>query len=827
MKKKTLSIVLILLFGISLGFASQTVSAEISGANKTVSGESMLTFEYDSDPADIIEENPEAPDIEDIVDGIESFSNEGDTVYTGDDIIPEELLPGMEWVYLEIELNAIYIWDDHDDSSQGDIFIRFVPNYWIGEPLANGWLNYEDTYIDTAEYQIDDGAEAWYNFTEPLLLYSGWTVLSCMYLNVYDYDLGTDDDLGWAGWFYENPADIEGYFELPTWDDDANDLGDADLAFNVTILDTNSTFTATDLTELFQPFLFDDDNTDTSDPDGLFARVIHGFDTEINMGSLCIQYLYYWGEVYFDGFFGDSLIHYDDYELVQVYLNLTYTDFPMAYRFVFDNHDVATYSDTEWRDSMEYSIYEWDVETSGPYWQIVSNSEDLRPLLGENYNATYQFRNLSEYVEHYAGCYGGVPTLLLTVETYNHQFAIGDTGGVILGQYYIEPFTDDLIELCYLLVNDSFSLGVHNVNGESSPYYAPFAYDIKNVFEIPYIHSNFEKLMIQAAELQGSTEAKGGNIKVDKNLGIKIEIPCTAEIDLPATLTPGEKLEADIDSTISTGETVITIDLYLNISIAYDILFYSGVYESVFEQTFVIDFANPVFDVILDSLDIGGESVSGSGSLLGGMLDIDYAFTPQAIGEIFNTTFSFHIDEIVKHFIPSASSIVDLLFEDFILTINPSLEGYISTDMVLGDQKMKMIFDETSETFTTDFTIPELSESENLYLYLDNFTYGLDFKTDWGLDMQFSSLMEIILPSQTYFLGTYPDINLEVPLGGSVELSLDSYKPYLTESIWIRSDIVPPEPGSKIPGFDNWFVISSGIISAGILTKYLKRKEEK
>ncbi|MHA1585455.1 MAG: hypothetical protein ACTSVU_06570 [Promethearchaeota archaeon] len=825
MKKRQISILLLFMFGFSFSLMTQTVTADIGGTNKTVSGESTLTFEYNSDPVDIIEEKPEAPNIENIVNNISSFSNEGDTVYTGNDVVPEELLPGIQWSYVEIELNALYIWDDHDDFSAGDIFVRYIPNYWIGEPEGNGWYNYENSYFDTETYQISDSDSEWYNFSEPIVLFSGWTVLSCMYLNVYDEDVEADGDLGYLGWWYEDPSSIEGYHEYSTWNDDLNDFGDADLALNITILDTDKTFTATNLTELFQPYLYDNDDSITSDPNGLFARVIQGYDTEIDMGSLCIQYLYYWDDVYFNGFWGDSLIHHDDYELVQVYLNFTYTGGPMAYRFVFDNHDEYTNEPTEWRDSMEYSIYELGVEDSGLFYKDVYNSEDLRPLLGEKYNATYKYRNLTEFLGDYVGCYGGVPSLLLTVETYNHQFAIGNTGGDMLGQYYIEPFTDDLIRLCYLLVNDSFSSGVHDVNGESCPLYAPFAYDVKNVFEIPYIHSNFEKLMIQAVQLQGCEGAKGGNIKIDKNLGVKIEVPCSAEMELPATLTPGEKLQSQIDAIIETDATIITLNVFLNISISYDIIFYTGVFESVFNQTFVIDFADPVFDVLLDALDLGDDSVSGAGSLIGDMLDVEYEFTPQAIGQIFNTTFNFHIDEIVKQFVPSASVVVDLLFEDFCLKVNPILDGYLTSDMCFGEQTMDLVFDEATETFSTDFTIPELSNDKNLSLYMDSFTYGLDFKTNWAMDIQFSSLLEQILPSQTYYLGTFPVVNTEIPLSGTVELPLETYSPYQTDSVWIRSDIVPPTPGS-IMGFDMWIIFSSSIVFAGMISMKLNRKNK-
>ncbi|GAH64760.1 unnamed protein product, partial [marine sediment metagenome] len=251
---------------------------------------------------------------------------------------------------------------------------------------------------------------------------------------------------------------------------------------------------------------------------------------------------YFWDEVWLDGFWSDQLIHYYDYELIQVYLNFSYTGNPSPYRFVFDNHDEYTNSSTEWRDSMEYAIYEWNVAETGIQSKTVQNSQQLQPLLGNEYIAHYEYKNLTSYSDHYCGCYGGVQSLLLTIETYNHQFAIGRTGGDFLGQYNITPYTDTAIYDCYALLNQSFTQGVHDVEGFSVPNYAPFAYDVIKVFEVPYIHSNYDLLMQRAASFQDSTEAEGGVIEIERNIEIMFNIPLIINIDLPDTLNPGESL---------------------------------------------------------------------------------------------------------------------------------------------------------------------------------------------------------------------------------------------------------------------------------------------
>ncbi|MFX1490486.1 MAG: hypothetical protein ACFFBI_15150, partial [Promethearchaeota archaeon] len=361
----------------------------------------VLTFQqtWSNQKAEINKPNP--PNVWDILNNITHFAEPNHTVYLDDEIIPQALMEGMNWSYLQINLTALYVWDDHNLLGPGDIYIRWVPNYWIGLPdydLNNNWQNYQqadaltidhDLYYETSTYSIESNDNLWYNFSTPITLFEGWTVLSSLLLEIFDYDFASaDDSLGGFYWNFQEPAFLEGYWEISVMD--------VDIALTVSLLDTNNAFTAKDLTELFQPFLFDNDDTDhTAGPNNLFGRVIQGYDPSIGRNSFCIQYLYFWNEVWLDGFWSDQLIHYYDYELVQVYLNFSYTGGPIAYRFVFDNHDEYTNSSTEWRDSMEYAIYEWGVAETGIQSKTVKNSEQLQPLLGQEYTAHYEYKNLT------------------------------------------------------------------------------------------------------------------------------------------------------------------------------------------------------------------------------------------------------------------------------------------------------------------------------------------------------------------------------------------------------------------------------------------------
>jgi len=804
MKKKFFAIIISIGILIGAGINISNVSAVQPGTQPDttiVENQTNLTFNetWGTEEAQVVRPTP--PSVPDIVGNITSFSNLNDTVYVGDDVIPSELLPGMEWVDIKIELNAIYCIDDHDTllAGAGDIFVRYIPNYWIGEPIGNGWTNYEDSegdlFFDTDEYQIDDNDEQWYNLTTPWVLFEGRTVLSTMYLEIFDYDVAADDSLGSILWTYTDPYIMEGYWEFQTEFSDGTP-GDALIALNITILDTDNTFTAQDLGELFQPYLVDDDDTDhTADPDWLFARVIHGYDKEIEMEALCIQYLYYWDEVWLDGWlWNDQMIHNHSFQLVQVYLNLTYTGFPMAYRFVFDNHDEYTNSPTEWRDSMEFSIYELGHEETGLLNIEVNNSLELRPLLGEKNNATYQFYNLYDFYDFYVECYGGVPTLMLTIETCYHQFAVGNTGGILLGQYEVNAFTDDIIRVSYENLEESFTGGTHEVdfNGDLQvvPNHAPFAYDVIQVFEIPYIHSNYDYLMQQSAMYQaGDSVAEGGSFSVERSVNVTIDIPIKSSIALPNELIPGESLQGILNTEVLTNEATITIDYYFKIGVEVDLFFFSTSFETEIENSLVIDFSDPVIQMLLNSIGVS-DTKNYSADFIGGMLSIELELTPQILGTILNCSINFHIDEIVKNIFPEFSWLVNLIFEDVVFTINPVITGYLKSDLKMGSESELVYMEAKSNSTEFEFIVPDVVENDELILELSNFIYGLNFKINWMITFEFTNLISYFIENKEYSLGTWPDIDIDLQvLDGTLQVA--RYLEDFDNNRWYLDDTCP------------------------------------
>ncbi len=770
-------------------------------------------------------QKPTPPDVWDVINNITLFSNPNDTVYLGDDIIPISLMGGIHWTHMEINLTAIFVWDDHDPLDAGEIYVRWIPNYWIGLPeydINNNWQNYQsiddltidhDLYVESSHYSISSASPSWYNFTQPITLFNDSTILNNMLIEVFDYDpTSADESLGGVYWNYINPTDLEGYWII--------NLEDADIAITVTLYGTDNTFTAKNLTELYQPFLCDNDDTiHTADPNGLFARVIHGYDSSIGRNAFCIQYLYFWNEVWLDGFWTDQLIHYNDYELVQVYLNFSYTGGPVAYRFVFDNHDYYTNSTTEWRDSMEYAIYEWDTIETGILTKEISNSIELQTLLGERYTANYEYKNLDIYTSSLCGCYGGVISMMLTIETYNHQFAVGNTGGDILGQYEIAPFTDSIIYNCYGLLNLSFTQGVHEINNEIIPKYAPFAYDILNVFEVPYIHSNYADLMQQAAQFQGNIQSGGGFINVDKNITVTIDIPIQTTVDLPDILTPEDSLITILESLLDTSSTILTIEYFFNITADYDLWFIHYNFHTIIQNKIVIDFSNPIIQLLNDFISFV-DDIEYSISLLSGMLTIESNFTPQLLGEILNCNITVHIDEILKYYYPPLGYILKFFFDDIYFKINPVISGYIDSDVYLGDSIQTLHWDTTTKNFNLDLDIPDTSYGSSLSLTLDNFRYGLNFQVGWIIGYDTSYFISWLFgDGDEYLLGIWPDLSYDMTALNE-GIILNTWE--ASNGLWRKENT--NNLGSNIP-FGNIIVISGLFISNTIYIAYKKRRK--
>ncbi len=814
-----------------------------------------LTYRYEWGENEAYNEEPTPPNIENILDNVTGFAEENHTVYLGDDEIPELLMEGIQWTLLQVNLTALYVRDDTDALSAGDIYVRWIPNYWIGLPeydLNNNWDNYQwidewtvdhDLYNETDIYQISDSPLQWFNFTAPITLYEGWTVLSCMLLEIFDEDtIDPDDSLGGTYWTFAEPSLMVGYHEFA--------LDKVDIALNISILDTDNTFTANNLTDLYAPFLFDNDDTDhTREPNNLSARVIHGFDSVINRNAFCIQYVYYWTEVWRDcWYWTDDWIHYDDYEIVQIYVNFSYTGDPTPYRFVFDNQDTYNNTPTGWRTDMKYSIYEINATTEN-IDKTIEISPELQPLLGPKYNVSYYKLNLSDFTQDLSGCFGGVPSLLLTINISYHQFAMGRVTSLnylgkeaeILGQLSTSPnniipintkkspLTNDTIYGYYARLNKSLTEGFHNFDGEDIPNYAPFCYDVLQVFTEPYIHSSYDYILQEAKKYEDNTEAKGGFINVKRSINFTYIIPIETNIDLPDILTPGQNLTTTLETILDKSNAILIIDYFFNISANCSLYFIEKYFESIVENRIVIDFSDPQVQLLNKFLEFGLNRTFSKD--IGPYISIDILFTPQLLGEILNCNITVHLIEILRYFYPQYAVLLDFFFEDIYMKINPIISGYLSAKVKLGNSNQTIFWDTEIKNFNIDLKIPDLIYGNNLSLEIINFTFGINFLVDWYIGYDPSWIFKLILgDGEEYYLGQYPNINYDLAsiLGN---ITLKTWDAYATT--W---GIASPDEGGggggggsgsggdgeEIPGYNFFIIISTiSIISIILIKKQL------
>ena len=216
----------------------------------------------------------------------------------------------------------------------------------------------------------------------------------------------------------------------------------------------------------------------------------------------------------------------------------------------------------------------------------------------------------------------------------------------------------------------------------------------------------------------------------------------------------------------------------------------------------MIDFSDPVIQMLGEAMSMGEseddeEAEESLFEFLGGMITIESAFTPQLIGDILNANITFHINEILNHYLPQISWLIDTLFDDIYFKINPVLSAYVEADLKLNEQLIQVVrFDQPTASFEFSVSVPEVTADSTLALKMDNFVYGLNFRVNWIVGIDFADFINwMIMDDVEMNLATWPSIDVEItPLGGSVELC--RYQPNSTTTKWILVGKVDPDISS-------------------------------
>ena len=598
------------------------------------------------------------------------------------------------------------------------------------------------------------------NYTSDITLFEGWVWDPYIILKIFDEDPGQPDDLLGYFWHFDNSSwRYEGdlIYDLSTW-------GDAKIGIYQEILDTRPT-TASDVVTLMRPYLFTDVETSQGlNLEDVYGRVIYGQDPLLQQDVYCVQYFFYWSEEYTPF---DTLVHFWDYEPLYYFINPRTSMRP--YRIVFDNGfywSGQALGDEQWWKCHEYTIYEnltLTGETAGVYTFNVNFTPDIAPLLGESQQLQFQVRSIDEIFDsslnNWVYGIGGMDTPVITVETSYHSFDKGDADGGINWNfaYQVYNLTDQIIYQWFERLNISFYGGIHSVDGVATPWFSPFSYDIMNPFQRPYISNNIEKLLSDILTFNNAKTSQFFSLKTISDIKAQLSIPINAKIDTFTVLAPNQTFNPNITLEIDVSKAVLTIEYAFGFEINIDWWFLEKTFSFIKNGTILIDFSNPVFqltDTILNTP--GGYTISFSPL---NFIEVEMHVTPQLLGTIFNATVRFKLLELIYTFIPSLRLFLNWFISDFDFVLHPYLEGYLYMDTWTTEQP------HTHHEFTQlklklSPTIISPNDFSDFSIWIGNFSYGWHFSTEWGLTIDFTSLLDWFLNDIYTKLFTFPNIHL-------------------------------------------------------------------
>ena len=783
----------------------------------TLSDDFNLHFEKDwIESSETESEEFEIPDVESLVNNISSFIAPGYSVYTGEQIPQENTFNKYHY---RLNLTGVKIIDDHDIFDAGDIFFRGFVNHQIDDEIYNSLM------FDYNLGEFNDGEES--NFA--VTLFDNWSYDLMFQLELYDDDAGSVDSFG----IWEDQLDQSNNSVIII-----NYGSDAVVNYTLEVLEGPQITTASDLLDAYKPYLFSDVETIYDDPaDYVFGRVIEGYDEVKGYNTSCLQYLYYFPYEYSGT---NEFVHYWDWEMVLIFIDYSVGRFP--YRLVWDNgYYFGAPSGYDWIDGQEYRIFD-DYLPEGVYNEEVEFSEALKPLLGAQqeleitimpistvFDLTYEKWGLFEW---------GMPTFQGTIETSYHQFDLGDAGGTdpldMNRDYDILEFTDDIIRQAYNSLNDSFSGGVHELDGYYTPNYAPFSWDVSQPFSYPYLFTNYKKLATDINAFNDAKESKTFDYTMDKNVKLSLDVPCTVSTEIPKAVNPGEVVNTILNIELIEENTIVTLDLWYDINFTVDLCFWEHTWNIQIDEQIEYNIGNGTLKVF--GMDINTNANDDDVALsfedygLGDYVTIGGFVDSAVIGTILSIEIRLSIAELIKTLVgPEYAWIVDLIVQGLDLVINPLLDGFVEFDLMLGDTPIEegITLDQLESEIPVTFTMPSGSTSE-LQFQIDNLQYGVNFRIDWGIDLMWAMIPGLFIDDYYWQIGSFPNYNIVLAEGSATLNSIskfqfdeDSNQWILVQGIGGYSDTITPSSAS-IPWNSTTFALGTIV---GMILLIQKRKK--
>ncbi|MBD3192784.1 MAG: hypothetical protein GF308_19245 [Candidatus Heimdallarchaeota archaeon] len=678
------------------------------------------------------------------VESIDSFVGEGISAFVGD----QEVTSIDESVHrLSVQLDSLTIYDDHDtllegEGESGEIFC---------EIFANGFR------LKTAEYEANDETNPEITLNLPIFNDS-W----CFYLNItiaiFDKDtFSGPDSLGTFNYYTANPT--TGQVSEET------DLGDAEVHLSLELLEGPKPVTADQLAEGSFPYFPNDEPDNPAATNGIYSRVLVGFDSTQNKEVVCIQYIFYWAQ---EKIFGQTL-HEDDYEELLIFLDPDNLQTP--YRYVFENAGIF---------SQQFAILEY-TPASNTTDIIAPITPELTPFLGYTTNLSYAIVNLNSETDKLRLAPIGISTLNLQVKNSFHHFETTTYDGfeeALPERYDLQPLNNSLLRFWFQKFEEALEEGVFWIDplNMNTPIITPFTIDVMNPFQKPYIVTGYPNVVEDTDAFETALDNKQMTVNSSITGEVTFSVKARYTITTPPAVFPGDVFQAQVRVEMIEDETAIALGYQLAIDGSIKLLFLNKCFTSQYggltltklptSQTTNNFSLCGLDDFLRDDLEITNED----------FFSTDYVPGSTIVGDIQGMNVSLHLWDMLKTVLPmelpQASVPVNLLdhfIELFDLQVATSFDGYLQNSISSSNSTLAFITSPTSflleeapseQLFNINVSA-SAKGNETFQLIIDQQTLSYSLLAEWDLPVIIEDLVGLIdsgVRDQSMEIGTFPDV---------------------------------------------------------------------
>ncbi|MHA2143428.1 MAG: hypothetical protein ACXADD_18270, partial [Candidatus Thorarchaeota archaeon] len=412
----------------------------------------------------------------------------------------------------------------------------------------------------------------------------------------------------------------------------------------------------------------------------------------------------------------------------------------------------------------------------------VSVSTELTPILGNHSMVEYEIRDTywTTPAFQYETDHGLTPFMdvpIFTITNSYHQMELGivfNNVEVDLSpiQNYLVPFSDDVIRWGYTLLDEAFNSSMNTYEGVSLwnggdyvvPENASLTFDLLyNFFEFPYIVDCYEEV---AHYTDSAQDIEENGFFYDINLGVEFIVPGTVTFNVPTTVRRGETYELSVDIELDPNNILVAFDY--DIELAYRLYWwfialeenatYSGRFQFQVNLTQVVDFLDTIGFADEITGDYANDWISVS----------SFSTSTNLLDTMVDATIEVHLLQIVEDLLSSTQigrivKIAGFFLDEIDLHIMPSISGSLTTDIAVENSAITLStthlsFDEGTTHQTVDMTV--VGGPSTTSISLTNMTYNVIFGVDWGLEVNFTSIVNNFVDDSYFSLGRWPEITV-------------------------------------------------------------------